>query len=815
MDIFVRGREIDAPLCCNLGVQGDNGVEKYRFIVSRYTSAGVDLSRGVAYFVFRLEDGQEGRVVLDTEADEQHVYLNLLVGAQLTAVKGKLTGLLHIGDMDGALWSSAAKVFSVSATIAMPSPQPVMFRSALRAAPGLTPEENPITVAERVMTIPADAAVIAVAQDENSTARKIIVPRFAGGVDMAEMAWYLHTEMGDNGTDDIYFNGELGQMKTVLDSTVELTWVLRPPQTSYSGKLRVQLLIEGTANGASFKRHTYIAEMTVNPHLSGEPVIPLEPEIMASFRAELETLRNAAKASETNAKASETAAAGSAAAAKVSENASGTSAASAQASKLAAEAAAGRAEDAAGTIGDSVQRAEQAAADAEASEKEAAGSAASAGQEAAEAAASEASAKAAQQAAEAAKVEAEKQAADAMQKATDADVSAKAAAESAAAADLSKTGAEVAKTEADKSKTAAAGSAAAAKTEADRAQGYAGQLEDAVTDKGVFATGDELAAKYPTGEDGWYATVTATETVWRWTGTAWVDTGIGVGNDYNGLKNRPSIEGVELEGNKTAEDLGLQPAGDYATAEAMQTGLAAKANRAAEATAGHVATLDADGNPVDSGKTMEEITPKDALTVPGGGTIQPAESLGAGPWTITVDEDPAEIPIEASQITVDIEENVLPNKYADLQVAIEGLYDGVQTAIIKAKVPTAVDADGYIRSIRGFGDGCPLPPDTSWGDLRGNLCGIAMPGMLKGIAISESNPLSVIAYSPRINEGSYNGDFDGSFGYVTIGNVRTALKCKIGKGEQFEFYPDSPITLPPNETDIMILELTIIFKKVS
>lgn len=34
---------------------------------------------------------------------------------------------------------------------------------------------------------------------------------------------------------------------------------------------------------------------------------------------------------------------------------------------------------------------------------------------------------------------------------------------------------------------------------------------------------------------------------------------------YNRLEDKPQIGGVELEGNKTLNDLGIQPAGDYAT----------------------------------------------------------------------------------------------------------------------------------------------------------------------------------------------------------------------------------------------------------
>lgn len=35
--------------------------------------------------------------------------------------------------------------------------------------------------------------------------------------------------------------------------------------------------------------------------------------------------------------------------------------------------------------------------------------------------------------------------------------------------------------------------------------------------------------------------------------------------NYNDLKNKPSINGVELSGNMTLESLGIQPAGDYAS----------------------------------------------------------------------------------------------------------------------------------------------------------------------------------------------------------------------------------------------------------
>jgi hypothetical protein len=47
--------------------------------------------------------------------------------------------------------------------------------------------------------------------------------------------------------------------------------------------------------------------------------------------------------------------------------------------------------------------------------------------------------------------------------------------------------------------------------------------------KGWFATSAALTTAYPTGQDGWYAIVGATDTVWVWDSTtvAWKDSGLG------------------------------------------------------------------------------------------------------------------------------------------------------------------------------------------------------------------------------------------------------------------------------------------------
>lgn len=48
-------------------------------------------------------------------------------------------------------------------------------------------------------------------------------------------------------------------------------------------------------------------------------------------------------------------------------------------------------------------------------------------------------------------------------------------------------------------------------------------------------------------------------------------TGVGLSNDYNDITNKPSVNNVVLEGNKTLEDLGIQPVGNYALKSELPT----------------------------------------------------------------------------------------------------------------------------------------------------------------------------------------------------------------------------------------------------
>lgn len=287
MDIKVNGRTLsDRPLV--LGVQGDNNVEELRFLVPRYTDAGVDLSLGIGYAVFRLPDGTDGHVSLTPEVldtDENTVSLTLLVGSQMTEQKGSGKLCLKVAGLESAMWSSAICDMFVNGTIAMPSPQPYSLFRTMSVGPRLAEEESepPLTVTERTINIPAELQTIAVAQDENSETVKIVVPRYFDGQDLSVHDFILHTEMGSNGTDDILFNNQNGQMKAVEDSTVTLTWVLRPPQTSFEGKLNIQLLVQGD----EFKWHSLIGELTIAKHITGDPVVPATPSMYEQWLAEV------------------------------------------------------------------------------------------------------------------------------------------------------------------------------------------------------------------------------------------------------------------------------------------------------------------------------------------------------------------------------------------------------------------------------------------------------------------------------------------------------------------------------------------------
>lgn len=69
-------------------------------------------------------------------------------------------------------------------------------------------------------------------------------------------------------------------------------------------------------------------------------------------------------------------------------------------------------------------------------------------------------------------------------------------------------------------------------------------------------------------------------------------------SNYEQLSNKPQINGVTLSGNKSADDLDL----------ASKTDVTGKADKVTNATSGHLAGLDSNGNLTDSGVTILGIS---------------------------------------------------------------------------------------------------------------------------------------------------------------------------------------------------------------
>ncbi len=79
--------------------------------------------------------------------------------------------------------------------------------------------------------------------------------------------------------------------------------------------------------------------------------------------------------------------------------------------------------------------------------------------------------------------------------------------------------------------------------------------------KGVFTSASALRTAYPTGQSGWYAIVTTTDTFWIWdVGTTdWVDTNTNSGGDVTGPSSSTSANMVSFDGvtGKLIQDSGV------------------------------------------------------------------------------------------------------------------------------------------------------------------------------------------------------------------------------------------------------------------
>lgn len=300
--IQVRDRDIECPQGFTLSVQGDNGIETICFDISR-TYRGVDLSKGFAYVIFSPLGGTEGTaVLLDKDVRGESISLIWKVGKEATAQAGSLRFQLRISGLDALLWNSHIAIANVAGSISAETPQPIVYRANLRMSGGPVefPEnEPPITVSERKINIPKELQNIAVQNDQNSEKVKILLPRYFDGHDLSSKRIYLKT-VSAGGRDDILLSN-----KSAASDMVELHWILKPPQTSYQGKLQLQIYVESE----EFKWETDSTSVNIITSLDADPVIPLTPSIVDDFIRELAAIADGVKGSEESAKQSAQAAA--------------------------------------------------------------------------------------------------------------------------------------------------------------------------------------------------------------------------------------------------------------------------------------------------------------------------------------------------------------------------------------------------------------------------------------------------------------------------------------------------------------------------
>lgn len=91
--------------------------------------------------------------------------------------------------------------------------------------------------------------------------------------------------------------------------------------------------------------------------------------------------------------------------------------------------------------------------------------------------------------------------------------------------------------------------------------------------RGVVAAVADLPSTGNNPGDTFFVGAAAPYEEYIWTGTAWVDLGAATGSttNYDGLLNRPQINGVTLTGNKTAADLDLLGTGTAVLLAGAQT----------------------------------------------------------------------------------------------------------------------------------------------------------------------------------------------------------------------------------------------------
>lgn len=257
MELKIAGKQIETPLK-PVGAAGEP-IELV-FLIPRY-DGGKDLSAGTVYLM-TTQDG----------ATRTHYMNKTVEGNTIRAVwngsfssAGTVSIAVKITDMTAELWKSLSTTLTVSE-----APAPVMMRafSMLRTVNPDT--EEPITVSERKIIVPDELRNIAVQNDENSETVKIVVPRYFDGHDLDQYTTILKT-ISSGGRADLTLE------KLYSDDTeITFSWTLAPPQTSYSGELKLQIRFVGTG----FKWETEEATVRIVESGDAEPVIPSTPSIV-------------------------------------------------------------------------------------------------------------------------------------------------------------------------------------------------------------------------------------------------------------------------------------------------------------------------------------------------------------------------------------------------------------------------------------------------------------------------------------------------------------------------------------------------------
>lgn len=106
--------------------------------------------------------------------------------------------------------------------------------------------------------------------DRNSETVTLLCPRFFDGHDLSGYSFYLRTVNSAGGYDPVSLTPRAS------GTEIQMEWTLRPPQTSYNGRLLIQLWV----TGRDFDWQTAEASVNIIRQIGGEPVIPVTPPVI-------------------------------------------------------------------------------------------------------------------------------------------------------------------------------------------------------------------------------------------------------------------------------------------------------------------------------------------------------------------------------------------------------------------------------------------------------------------------------------------------------------------------------------------------------